>query len=418
MSVLGLQVTVPDFPGIGNNWPVGIMFLIHILIAEFSLGAITLAVAAEWHHVRTGDPRTARYSRALANSYYLVFSLGATFAVFAVVLITGLFGRQFGELVNRFAPLVGVAFGLFFVLAPLLVVYRNTATSMAPGPHAVMGTVVMLLQTLFMVLIVGMDAYLINPVDAGLTDPVFNPVYSPLLLHRLVGNVSWTALLCAGYAALRLRTGGDPEERRFQAWAARVNLRVGLWTALLMPPGGFLLIEMIRHNQPGYFDSLIGPGTGTFMVLQEALVGAVIIGGNVALAAETGGPRLWNGIARGAIAVSLAGTVLATLPSAVLGADLNVLRYWGLGASVAVTALHLVTRMRSHVRRQDDSARTTGSASRAGRGALLVVGSAALITSLLMGFIKEHARGDYAIYGELRQVDAHQPYLPGGSLYP
>lgn len=418
MNVLGLQITVPDFPGIGNNWPVGIMFLIHILIAEFSLGAITLAVAAEWHHVRTGDARTARYSRALANSYYLLFSLGATFAVFAVVLITGLFGRQFGELVNRFAALVGLAFGLFFVLAPLLVVYRNTATSMAPKRHAVMGTVVMLLQTLFMVLIVGMDAYLINPVDAGLTDPVFNPVYSPLLLHRLVGNVSWTALLCAGYAALQVRSGADSEERSFQAWAARVNLRVGLWTGLLMPPGGFLLIEVIRHNQPGYFDSLIGSGTGNFMVLQECLVGAVIIGGNIALASEAGGPRLWSGVARTAIGVSVAGMVLATLPSAVLGGDLNVLRYWGLGASVLVTALHLVTRMGARVRRQDDSTRSTGSASRAGRGALVVIGTAAVATSLLMGFIKEHARGDYAIYGELRQVDAHQPYLPTQSLYP
>jgi hypothetical protein len=52
--MLGLQVTTPDFPGIGNNASVGIVFLVHILIAEFSLGAITLAVAAEWHHVRTG----------------------------------------------------------------------------------------------------------------------------------------------------------------------------------------------------------------------------------------------------------------------------------------------------------------------------------------------------------------------------
>ena len=45
--MLGLQVTTPDFPGIGNNVSVGIIFLLHILIAEFSLGAITLAIAAE-----------------------------------------------------------------------------------------------------------------------------------------------------------------------------------------------------------------------------------------------------------------------------------------------------------------------------------------------------------------------------------
>ena len=287
--MLGLQVTTPDFPGIGNNASVGIFFLIHILIAEFSLGAITLAVAAEWHHVRTGDERTARYARSLANAYYLIFSLGATFAVFAVVLITGLWANEFGQLVNKFIWLVAAAFGLFFVLTPLLVWYRNSFKSMDPRRHATLGTAVFALQTLFMVLIVGIDAYLINPVNAGLTEPVFNPVYWPLLIHRLIGNVSWTALFCAAYATVKLRGGrGDAPERAFQSWAARVNLRIGLLTGLLMPVVGFLLVEVIKQSEPGYFDNLLSGGTAAFMVAQECLVGAMFIGGNIALASEDG----------------------------------------------------------------------------------------------------------------------------------
>ncbi|HEY7927103.1 MAG TPA: cytochrome ubiquinol oxidase subunit I, partial [Candidatus Dormibacteraeota bacterium] len=265
--MLGLQITTPDFPGIGNNVSVGIAFLVHILIAEFSLGAITLAVAAEWHHVRTGDERTMRYARSLANAYYLIFSLGATFAVFAVVLLTGLWANQFGQLVNKFLPLVAFAFLLFLVLAPLLVWYRNTFASMEARKHAVLGTAVFALQTLFMVLIVGIDAYLINPVHAGLTEPAFNPVYWPLLVHRLIGNVSWAALFCAAYAALKLRgSRGEPPERAFQSWAARVNLRIGLLTGLLMPVVGFLLVEVIKQSEPGYFENLLSGGTAAFMV--------------------------------------------------------------------------------------------------------------------------------------------------------
>jgi hypothetical protein len=417
--MLGLQVTTPDFPGIGNNAPVGIVFLVHILIAEFSLGAITLAVAAEWHHLRSGDERTARYARSLANAYYLVFSLGATFAVFAVVLLTGLWANEFGQLVNKFIWLVAFAFGLFFVLTPLLVWYRNTFSSMAPRRHAILGTAVAVLQTLFMVLIVGIDAYLINPVNAGLTEPAFNPVYWPLLIHRLIGNVSWTALFCAAYAALRLRGGrGDAAERTFQSWAARVNLRVGLLAGLLMPIVGFVLIEVIRQSEPGYFDNLLSGGTAAFMVAQECLVGAMFIGGNIALASEDGGPHDWSMGSRAAIAISVAGMTLAALPSAVLGGGLNALRYWGLGAATVVTAVHTVSRLRGRRRQQDDSLRVTGSVSRTGRSAVLAVGTVAVVTSLLMGYIKEHARGDYAVYGELRQVDAHQPYQPVQSLYP
>jgi hypothetical protein len=417
--VLGLQVTVPDFPGIGNNVSVGILFLLHITVAEFSLGAITLAVAAEWHHVRTGDPRTARYARSLANSYYLVFSLGATFAVFAVVLLTGLWANEFGQLINRFLWLAAVAFGLFFLLAPLLVWYRNTFASMDRRRHAILGTGVAVTQTLFMVLIVGIDAYLVNPVSAGLYEPVFNPVYWPLLLHRLAGNISWTALFCAAYAALRLwRGGGTPEERSFQSWAARVNLRVGLLLALLMPVIGFVLIEVIKQSEPGYFDNLLSGGTASFMVVQECLVGALFIGGNIALASEDGGPRDWSPIGWAAVLVSVAGMTVASLPSSVLTDSVNSFRYVGLGAAMVVTAANLLPRMRGTRRRQDDSLRVTGSTSRLGRNALVTIGTVSVVTTLLMGYIKEHARGDYAVYGELRQVDGHQPYNPQPGLYP
>jgi hypothetical protein len=305
------------------------------------------------------------------------------------------------------------------VLVPLLVWYRNTFSSMTPRRHVLLGTAVGVLQTLFMVLIVGIDAYLINPVNAGLTEPAFNPVYWPLLIHRVIGNVSWTALFCAAYAALRLRGGrGDVPERAFQSWAARVNLRIGLLTGLLMPIVGFALIEVIRQSEPGYFDNLLTGGTAAFMVAQECLVGVMFIGGNIALASEDGGPREWSATSRAAIIVSVVGMTLAALPSAVLGGDLNVVRYYGLGAATVVTAVHTFSRLGSRRRLQDDSLRVTGSVSSIGRNAVLAVGTVAVVTSLLMGYIKEHARGDYAVYGELRQVDAHQPYQPSQSLYP
>ena len=42
--MLALQVTPPEFPWLGNSVPVGIVFLLHVAVAEFSVGAITLAV--------------------------------------------------------------------------------------------------------------------------------------------------------------------------------------------------------------------------------------------------------------------------------------------------------------------------------------------------------------------------------------
>jgi len=415
--MLGLQVSPPQFPVLGNGLPLAILFLLHITIAEFSVGAITLAVGMEWRSVSTGDPWALRYARAAANSFYLVFSLGATLAVFAVVLLTGLWGNVFGQIVNSFIPLVAFAFGLFFVLVPLLVWYRNSFGRMDARNHAILGTSVAVFQTLFVVLIVGIDAYLITPFNSGLLAATLNPPYWPLLIHRLIGNVSWTALFFAAYAAVKMRGNADDRERAFQAWAARVNLRIGLGLALLMPVDGFALIVVLHNTQAGFFDNLVSGGSAWMMVLQEAFVAVVLIGGNVALEADARG----DGAGRStlgtlSVPITAAGMTIACLPAAVLPSQVLALRYVGLGIAVVVTAAHLVARLQVSRERALQSTHAPGLV--AARRALVTVGVFSLATALLMGVIKEHARGSFALYGELTQAAAQQQYNPPGNLYP
>jgi len=407
--LLGLTVTIPQFPGIGDAWAVGALFLAHIAVAEFSVGAITLAAAMEGYALRNGSADARRYARAAANSYYLVFSLGATFAIFAVVAIVGLFGNAGGTLVNLFLPLAGLAFGLFIVLAPLLVWYRNSFGRMRDRNHFLLGCAVAAWQTLFVVLIVGLDGYLITPGSASFAS-VLNPVYLPLLIHRLIGNVGWTALLLAGLAALLARRSTDPEEHRFQFWAARVNLRIGLVATLLMPVDGFLLVLVLHNVQYGYFDSLVGT-YGSYMVAQEALVGAILVGGNIALGGEGGGFRS-SPFAQAATAVTAVGMVVACLPASVITPGILALRYVGLGVAVLVTAAHLARRWNPR-----------GLVTHAVRGvtlrrSLVLVGVVSMATSLYMGFIKEQARGNYAVYGVLTQSSAEGRFLPPESNYP
>ncbi|HKR98944.1 MAG TPA: cytochrome ubiquinol oxidase subunit I, partial [Candidatus Dormibacteraeota bacterium] len=382
-----------------------------------SVGAITLATCMEWRGVRRGDEYALRYARGATNAYYLLFSFGATLGVFAVVLLVGLWGNASGQLVNTFLPLIWFAFGLFLFIAPLLVLYRNTWGKLAPRPHAALGTLVAVLQSLFVVLIVGLDAYLITPFNSGLLAANLNPPYWPLLLHRLIGNVAWTALFFAGYAALKLRSTQDDGERGFQAWAARINLRIGLWLTLLMPVVGFVLILVISHWQPGYFTNLVGGDNGWMLVLQEVFVAVVLIGGNVALASEDGrAPRLGHP----AVLTCTAAMVVACLPSSVLQEPVYWIRYVGLGVAVLVTAVHLLMR-RSAVREAASLATAPATPARmlsATRRALVAAGVFSLATALLMGVIKEKARSPFTVYGELTQSAAQQPYNPSPGIYP
>ena len=425
VHLLGLNVPLPNWPVTGNYIPVGILFGLHILIAEYSLGAITLASAMELLHLRSGAERHIRYARALGNSYYLVFSLGATWAVFAVMAIAGLWGQVWGVLMNRFFGTVAIAFGLFLVLAPLLVWWRNSFGTMRAGRHALLGVAVLFWQTLFMVLIVELDAFNITPARTGLIQSTLNPAYIPLLVHRLIGNVSWTALFLAGFAVLRMMRAADDRERWFQSWAARVNLRIGVITGVFMPIGGFALVETLRQTQAGYFANLVSGSAAYLFILQAVLLGAVFVGANVALAWEQPGARGPDAMGRAAVLVSAAGFALGVLPSQLLAGPTHWVRYAGIGAGVLVTLLHVLAR--TTPRRQRLALRPATApgaqavlpfgASLLARRALVVTGVTAMGLAVYMGYMKEEARNPYAVYGELTQQQAHQQWNPQG-IYP
>jgi hypothetical protein len=382
----------------------------------------------ELRGVSSGDARALRYAKAITNSYYLLFSFGATLAVFAVVFLIGFWGREFADLTNVFLPLVGVLFGLFLVLAPLLVLYRNTFDRAASAPrlHVALGFVVALLQNAFVVGITMLDAYLITPSHAGLLDGALNRPYLPLVLHRLIGNVSWTALFLAGFAVIRLARARGEGERLFQAWAARVNLRIGLVAAALMPIAGFFLVEALRTGQYGFFFNLTQGQAAWLFIIQAALLGAVLVGGNVALALEMPARRGGDLVGRAAVLLCAAGSVVGLLPAQVLTVDVLWVRYLGIGGAVAVTLLHLAYRSlpeRTMPRLAVSPAPGAAAVlpftrSAGGRRALVVVGVLSAALSLYMGYLKEQARGDYSFYGELTQAQGHGPFNPSPGLYP
>lgn len=420
LTAPGLTVPNPTFPVVGDNVPIAILFLAHMAIAQFGLGAITIAVAYEIWGLRDEDHDKLRLSHAFAKAYYLTFSLGATLGIFAVTALIGLWGFDVGLLVNRFLPLTALAFGTFPFLVPLVVIYYNRFGRMDPRTHVLIGVAALVLQTLFMVLIVGIDAYMITPHNTGLLSAASNAAYTPLLLHRLVGNVSWAALFGAAVAVVRLTRARDEDDAFFHSWAARHLLRIGTATLILMPIIGVALIYAIKNDVPGFFDNLFRGDTAYFFVIQALALLIVFVGANVALLLESPGP---DPTGRLLTILTVGGMVVGCLPSAILTESNYGIRYVGITVGVGATLVHLVLRTRSPRQRlalrpaPGAQVALPFQASSSARVAVVVAGCMAMFLSLWMGVIKEESRGNYAIYGELTQDQAHQPYNPSG-IYP
>src|SRR5919108_552660 len=87
--------------------------------------------------------------------------------------------------------LTHIIFGSFSMGALLLYVFRWRAMELRKGAHITIGVAGGLSEQLFLVLIVGLDSFLLTPSKTLGLQSFFNASYLPELGHRFVGNLSW-----------------------------------------------------------------------------------------------------------------------------------------------------------------------------------------------------------------------------------
>ena len=416
----------PDItvPVLGNRFVVGAFFLTHVIFGSFSMGAVLISPAFEWIGLRRRDPRFERYAQGVASTNLKVFSFGATLAAFAVLTLLGLYPRLFVSLITIFFWPMLLAFSSWFLTIPLLLVYvfRWRHMEVHKGRHIALGVLGGLSEQLFLVLIVGLDSFLLTPSRGLGPGTFFNPSYLPELAHRFVGNLSWASFFIAAVMAFYAARRRTPLEREYFAWGSRVSLVVGFLTLLGQVVLGFLYAESIRRASPGAFTYSVQGSFAWLWLVQGVLLGILLAGSNwyfwKSLPPPQGG-RVGVGVLQRSNPLGATLTALVILlallevaPSALYPRPLFWLRYVFLGAAILLSLLHWL------IWRRPRPALEAG-LRRGGRMALTVTGAAALLLFLLLGVIRETARGDYTVYGQLKESNSTGVFqAPSKGFYP
>ncbi len=404
LAVSPAPSTLPNisFPVVGA-WMLGAMFLAHIVFGSFSMGAVLISPAFELVGQLRGDARLDRYAHGVASTNLKVFSLGATLGAFAVFMLTGLYPNQFISLAILFFKVLLIAFISWFLTIALLFVYtykwEAVIDRMGRRFHIGLGFLGGASEQLFLFLIVGLDSFLLTPNDGRDFGALFNPSFWEELGHRFSGNLSWSSLLIGAVMIGYWATHRDEEDRAYYAWAARVSLLVGFLLLIPQAIGGFAFAEAVRHASPGAFRySFAGPLAWLWQ-LQMGLFGLLLVGGNLYFWQSRGS---WlSGPLTGAVALLAVGTLL---PSSTYPGTSFWLRYLWLALALALSLVHWSL---WGLRR-----RTRPDPTRLGRWAVVVTGVAAVAIFMLMGVIRETARGPYAIYGKMTQAQAQNLFQP------
>jgi cytochrome bd ubiquinol oxidase subunit I len=400
-SLTAVAAAAVQVPGVGAVWLVGALFLFHVIFGTFSMGAVVLAPTYELAgRLRGGHPGFERLAHSFAATNLKIFSFGATLAAFAVTVLAPLWSSLFIPLFTIFWLPVLTAFLSWFatIVFELLYVFRwRRMSATSKTGHIVLGYLGAASEHLFLFLIVGVDSFMLTPVKAQSWAAIFNPTFWTELLHRFVGNLSWVSLFAGGVLLIYAAANREPAERAYYVWAARLSIAIGF--LLLVPQAviGWLFAEQIKAASPGAFEFSF---TGTFAwlwLLQQFLFGVVLLGANVYFRRS----RLLTA------AVALL-SLLTLLPEQLYGHYFWV-RYIFLGAAIVLSLLHWLI----WTRRPAPALPSGG-----GRFLVMTAGACSLFLVLLMGTIRETARGPYTVYGLQTQSQGQQQFNPGKGFYP
>ncbi|MBI5369283.1 MAG: cytochrome ubiquinol oxidase subunit I, partial [Planctomycetes bacterium] len=212
-------------------------------------------------------------------------------------VVEGAATAQHEEIERRGAALAarsGLLLGLLAAAATAFAGVAAAATH-AKAFHLYVGVLLNLLGTVLMFVANSWVSFMMTP--AGINkktgivvtywNAFFNPLWMPLNLHRLLGNVAFGGLVCGAYAAVRYLAARTAAEREHYDWMGYVGNFIGMAALIPLPFAGYYLGREIYAADINMGMQMMGGTFSWTFIVQAFLIGGLFLGANY---------YLWMGI--------------------------------------------------------------------------------------------------------------------------
>lgn len=237
----------------------------HMVYAAIGIGLPLLMVLVEGLYLRTGKPHYKELAKKWAKVTGLLFAVGAVSGT-ALSLELGLLWPKYMELLGA---VVGHIFGLegyaFFIEAIFIGLYLYGWDRLRPWTHWWCGVVIAVSGMLSGVLVLGVNAWMQQPVGFALeegvvtvSDPIAifkQPLWFHMAWHSTLACYAAVAFAVAGWYAWRALGGRRDDYTRS---ALLVAMGVGSIAAVLLPLSGDTLAKYVFRTQPVKFAAMEG----------------------------------------------------------------------------------------------------------------------------------------------------------------
>ncbi len=289
---------VREFFGLSPRKVVWFVAQLHLLFAAFVLGVPIFAVIVEFIGWRTGDLRYDRLAKEFTKLLAAAFATTAALGGLLAFTLFGLYPKFSNYFVSIFAPSMYVYAGFFFIETAILYLYYNSWDRLhdRKGLHITLGVLLNIVGTALVFMGNAWASYMMSPVGVaedgafiGTTmEAVTNPLWMPLNIHRVLGNVAFGGFVAGAYAAVKFLSSRTDEERAHYDWMGYVGNFVGLAALIPLPFAGYYLGREIYSSSPVMGNNMMGGAFSWTFIIQAMLVGMLFIIGNYYLWAGMG----------------------------------------------------------------------------------------------------------------------------------
>ena len=220
-----------------------------------------------WHYMKSEEP----WPKTVV---YTSYAIGAVGVVFSLGILFGAFGDH-GHAVLPF----------WFVLALLAAISFFSVKSMK-GLHIWVGIWLNVWGTMIMMVANSWAAYMMSPVGVDLEtgkfigttlEAVMNPLWVPIGIHRILGNVAFGGFVGGAYAAVKFIGAQTPEERAHYDWMGYVANFVGVCGLIPLPFAGYYLGREVYSNSAVMGNNMMGGDFSWTFIIQAMLVGGLFL---------------------------------------------------------------------------------------------------------------------------------------------
>ncbi len=287
--------------GASSRVVVWVVAELHLMFGAFVLGVPIFASIVEVVGWRTGERRYDDLAHEFTRLLSAAFSTTAAFGGLLVFVLFGLYPRFMAVLAGIFHETFYVYAMLFFAEGFTLYLYYYGWERMQgrwKGLHVGLGILLNVWGTLLMLLANAWASYMMSPTGidtetlrfVGTTwQAVANPLWIPLSIHRILGNIAFGGFIVGAYAAVKFLGARSEADRAHYDWMGHVGNLVGLSALILLPFAGYYLGREVYSASAVMGNNMMGGAFSWTFIIQAALIGILFIGGNY---------YLWSGMGR------------------------------------------------------------------------------------------------------------------------